>query len=190
MSSFGIHGMSGTPTYISWSAMLQRCGVWKGKPAHSHQSNGYKVCDRWLNFENFFEDMGERPDGTTLDRYPDNTGDYTKENCRWATPTEQQRNMKSNRVLTFGGKTQCLAAWAVEVGCTPEALSSRLKQGWTIERVLTTPPRRGITVFAFGKTAPLSKFIKDSGLPPTTVYQRINAYGWTIERALSEGRTS
>jgi hypothetical protein len=83
--------------------------------------------------------MGERHGPKyTIDRI-DGTRGYEPANCRWITQKEQTRNMRSNRVLAFGGKTQCLGAWAEEVGLTPSRISARLARGWTVERTLTTP---------------------------------------------------
>lgn len=79
-------GKKGTPTYKSWSSMKWRCGKTK-----SYEQ--VKVCERWQSFENFLADMGERPEGTTLDRI-DPEGDYEPSNCRWATPAEQAQNRK------------------------------------------------------------------------------------------------
>lgn len=80
-----------TPTYRSWKSMHMRC---EGKYAVL----GITVCERWSQFEQFLADMGERPPGTTLDRWPNNQGDYEPGNCRWATPIEQSRNRKSSRL--------------------------------------------------------------------------------------------
>jgi hypothetical protein len=89
------HGMSGTPTYVSWQSMIQRCTN-PGCPSWCYYGEiGVTVCDRWRTFAGFLEDMGERPAGTSLDRYPDPTGDYVPSNCRWATPTEQVRNRRA-----------------------------------------------------------------------------------------------
>jgi len=85
------HGYSGTSTYRSWYQMIYRCNNKKGHAYSQYGGRGIEVCQRWHNFENFLSDMGERPEGKSLDRIDNNLG-YLPENCRWATPTEQQQN--------------------------------------------------------------------------------------------------
>lgn len=85
------HGMSGTRTHRIWKAMLTRVRNPNATTAHNYIDRGITVCERWLKFENFLEDMGEAPENLSIDR-EDNDGDYCKENCRWATQTEQARN--------------------------------------------------------------------------------------------------
>lgn len=85
------HGMRRTETYGSWTAMIARCSNPKNEHFNRYGGRGITVCDRWHDFVCFYEDMGKRPKGKTLDRIDNNLG-YFKENCRWATHSEQVRN--------------------------------------------------------------------------------------------------
>lgn len=79
-------------TYKTWEGMLSRCTN-ANHPAYArYGGRGISVCERWLDFGNFLTDVGERPDGTSIDRYPDPDGDYEPGNWRWATRIEQRHN--------------------------------------------------------------------------------------------------
>jgi len=81
------------PTYRSWLAMKRRCLIADDIDYHRYGGKGITICTQWqYDFAQFLADMGERPDGTTLDRWPNKAGNYEPGNCRWATPKEQASN--------------------------------------------------------------------------------------------------
>lgn len=88
------HGLSRTPTYSVWATMMQRCANEKDRNYPHYGGRGITVCKRWHKFENFFADMGRKPDGLTIERRDNNKG-YRPSNCYWATYTEQARNKRS-----------------------------------------------------------------------------------------------
>ena len=137
------HGMTKSREYNSWKQMWDRCtnpndvSHWK-----DYGGRGIKVCERWEKFEDFFADMGPRPADHTLDR-KDTNGDYTPENCRWATRLQQERNKRCSKLVTFNGVTKCVSEWAELYGITTSRLWHRLfgqKTPWSIEEALTIAP--------------------------------------------------
>ncbi len=120
--------------YNIYSAMIQRCYNLNNRSYKRYGARGIKVCDRWLNsFENFFVDMGEKPSSEhSIDRI-DNNGDYTPQNCRWATRKEQAQNTRRSRKLTFDGKTKTMSEWARQLKISRQCLQQRMKQGYSIK---------------------------------------------------------
>jgi hypothetical protein len=126
-------------TYKSWESMIARCYRPGHDTFHIYGGAGIKVCKRWRTFENFLADMGERPDGMTIDRI-DSTGDYEPSNCRWANAETQQNNRSNVLKLEFGGLTMSPAQWARRIGTiTRHQIYGRLRLGWSAEKALTTP---------------------------------------------------
>lgn len=122
--SLTTHGMSRTPTYQTWLSMKRRCYEVTAQNYKHYGAKGIAVCDRWLHsFENFLADMGERPEGKTLDRI-DRAKNYEPSNCRWATQSEQMNN--TGRSVSFEGKT--LKEWSKELGINYDTLSYRLRK--------------------------------------------------------------
>jgi hypothetical protein len=136
------HGMSNTPTHRVWKGMRQRCLNKKIKEFRYWGGRGITICDRWKTFTNFLMDMGEKPVGKSLDRYPDGGGNYEPGNCRWATPEEQALNRTSNLYIHWKGKTQTAMEWALEIGLPYTCLIQRISvYKWPVERALAQPLR-------------------------------------------------
>lgn len=123
------HGMTDTPTYRSWAAMLTRCTNDKLPQYKDYGGRGVTVCERWFDFCHFYADMGVRPDGKSLDRI-DNDKGYSPDNCRWATRTEQNKNSRHNVHLEYDGKRMLLSEWADALGIGRTTLTKRVQAGW------------------------------------------------------------
>jgi hypothetical protein len=121
------HGLSKTSTYYVWKCARQRCKNSNNKEYSNYGGRGITFCKRWDNYENFLEDMGERPEGMEIDRI-DVNGNYEPENCRWTTSKENQRNRTNNHLITYRGETKCLAAWAEEYEIDYNILSQRVNR--------------------------------------------------------------
>lgn len=131
------HGKFGTRIYKIWDGMYQRCNNKKCKDYPTWGGRGIGVCARWSDFVKFYEDMGEAPAGMSLDRV-DNNGPYSKENCRWATWKQQQRNRRTNKLLTHKGQTKTMAEWIEETGINKNTFEWRIANGWSADRAITT----------------------------------------------------
>ena len=137
------HGMTNSPEWIAWARMKQRCYDPKIPWFERYGGRGIKVCERWQNFEKFFEDMGKKPTPKhSIDRINNDKG-YEPDNCRWATQIEQQRNRRNNVLVTHNGKTQCISEWAEEYGLCHMVLAMRIARGWDMVRALSQPVKRG-----------------------------------------------
>jgi hypothetical protein len=135
------HGSYGTPTYTAWRGMLARC-LRKNSTQYPHYGGrGITVCERWRDFTNFLADMGGRPKGMTLDRR-NNAQGYFKENCRWATKTEQANNKRSTAYVERGGRRQSMSAWARELNFPLSLIRCRRLRGWPDDRLFDPPGTR------------------------------------------------
>lgn len=135
------HGKTKTKIYRIWLGMIKRC---YGINSHSYKrygGRGIKVCKRWHKFENFYADMGERPDGKSLDRINNNKG-YSKSNCRWADIYTQANNRRDVKKYFFEGKMLSIPQIARIKNISPHILKSRIiKLNWTLKEALNNPIR-------------------------------------------------
>lgn len=131
------HGRSRTPEYRAWINMISRCENERTPHYEGWGGRGISVCSEWRHsFECFLSDMGPRPTPKhSVDRRDVNLG-YTPENCRWATQTEQMRNVRNNRLVTFRGSKVPLSEAVEELGLKYNTVLYRLRRGKTEEEAL------------------------------------------------------
>lgn len=136
-----IHGLSESRVYRIWHKMLTRCRDPKTPQYPHYGGRGIKVCDRWMSFQNFVDDMGMPPDRMSLDRI-DVNGNYEPTNCRWASQKEQTRNTRRTRYAELNGVKRPLIEWSEMTGIPYSMLRDRLARGWDFARAISEP-RRG-----------------------------------------------
>ncbi len=132
-----------TSEYRAWMGMKSRALNPKSEHFDRYGGRGIKICSRWLDsFENFFEDMGNKPSASHSIHRIDNDGDYTPENCCWATKKEQARHRCSSRLIEHNGATKTLAEWAENAGMDIRSLWQRIKRGWSFDESINDPLTR------------------------------------------------
>lgn len=140
--------------YCAWCDARRRCYSPNNAGWKNYGGRGIQMCDRWRNdFDAFMEDMGRKPEGTSLER-KNNDGNYEPDNCIWATRAVQSRNKQTTVRLTFNGVTQTAAEWADQLGIARNLIFHRTKRGYPIDKILSKKslvpkPRHGtISMYA------------------------------------------
>lgn len=202
MNSHG-HAANGqlTLTYRAWVNMKTRCLNPKRARFNDYGGRGIAICDRWMQFENFLADMGERPSGDhSVDRYPDVNGNYEPSNCRWATNLEQARNKRTTTNITINGETRCAEEWCRLFGINRSTFQSRIKKlGWTDPvKALSTPvqeqgvpstripkPRKRVFLTLDGETRGIDEWATTTGINAYTLRWRAKS-GWSDHDTLTK----
>jgi hypothetical protein len=130
------HGLSKTPEYRAWAKIKMRCTNPNDPNFYRYGGRGVGMCDEWYNsFEQFYKDLGKRPNGMSLDRIDNNQG-YSKDNCRWATPQQQAANRELSIVIDYDGKSMCLKEWSRHINRPYTTMLSHYKKGYSINQIL------------------------------------------------------
>ena len=172
--------------YRIWKAMRARCSAPCNANMGNYQKYGIKVCKRWDSFDAFYLDMGDRPDGYTIDRI-DPKKDYSPENCRWASWETQAKNRGNfNIIFTYKGKTMCLKDWAKEYNIHYQTLVARVKKfpQLSFEEILNYKDPRHSKIEWQGKMYTKEELCSIYNIPIQNFYDR-NHKGWSIERILT-----
>ena len=182
---YEFHGLSYSPEYHAWYGMIRRCYTPHYRQFVNYGGRGITVCDRWkTSFMAFLKDIGRRPSPDhSLDRI-NNDGNYEPGNCRWATNVEQCNNMRRNVRFTFDGVTKTLRQWSRTTGISSGSLEARIKLGWDVERMLTTPTHRSLTIEMNGVRRTYLEWSRATGFPVNAIRARIR-HGWSTVDALT-----
>ena len=177
------HGMSGTRQYYIWSNMKRRCDEPSNKEYHCYGGKGVTYCEGWKDFSNFWADMKDGyAEHLTLDRI-NVDGNYSKDNCRWATLKEQENNRTNNLVLNYRGQNLTLAQIANITGTNYSSINNRLRRGMSIEDATSIPFQEQITFN--GVTKSVKEYARATGMTYHQLKKRLMR-GWSVERALTQ----
>lgn len=177
------HGLVNTKSYKIWSNMKDRCFNKNNSQYKNYGDRGISVCAEWMDFKNFFADMGEKPNGMSIERLDNNAG-YSKKNCKWASAKEQSRNRRANTFITYKNKTKCIAEWAEITGINCQVIRIRFLKGMSPREILTKKVRKKRKITFNGITKSIPKWAEYLGIKEITLYKRIDR-GMPIEKALT-----
>lgn len=182
------HNGRASPEYRTWQAIQTRCYKSNSDSYPYYGGRGIAVCDRWRGedgFINFVADMGNRPSKEhSIDRI-DNNGDYSPDNCRWATTKEQMGNRSDTVRVRFRGVDRCVSQVAADLGVAPSTLQNRLAfhgDNASIDQIRT--PLRASIIEVNGVKKHLVEWAAETGILPETISARLTR-GWSAEDAVS-----
>lgn len=170
--------------------MIRRCsGISTNEKESSYTKRGIVVSEELQDFKVFFDCVGEAPSSKhTLDRINNDKG-YERGNLRWATPRENSCNRADTRYYDYRGKLMTIVEIEPFLECPVNTFVSRLRRGWTLEESMgksKLPNRRMNDLINFdGQEKTLGQWARDLGVSRTTLYDRLNKLGWSIEKTLS-----
>lgn len=134
------HGASKSNEYAVWRSLLARCNNPKHQAYCNYGGRGITVCSEWAVFENFIRDMGTQPfKGASIDRINNDKG-YCADNCRWVNATQQNRNRRTNRLVSIEGITKTVSEWSELSGVRHNTICYRLDRGWEPKTAVFTQP--------------------------------------------------
>ena len=168
----------------AWEHMIRRCTDPKHPAWERYGGRGIQVCPRWLeSFAAFADDMGPKSSPELVLARIDGRGDYGPGNCRWATRTQQMRNMSRNRLLTIDGETMTVSAWAERSGVNRSTVYARLYKGWAPRAAVFTTGQRSRLIEIEGEALTVAQWSERSGVAPQTIRARLRA-GWIGQDAV------
>jgi len=193
------HGLSRDNFYKIWNSIKGRCLNKKDKGYKNYGKRKILICDRWLKFENFRDDMyksykehikkfGEK--NTSIDRN-NNNGNYCPENCSWKNYEEQGNNKRNNHFLTFNGQTMTISRWAKKLNLNPALIYHRINTyKWSDKRALSQPTsnnirKNTILITHNNITLTLKQWCNKLNLPYKTIYSRIKYRHWSFLKSLT-----
>ena len=181
-----VHGESHrTSEYRSWKKMRERCLCSTCKDYPDYGGRGITICADWSDYLTFLRDMGRKPSPQHSIGRKNNDGPYCRDNCEWQTPSEQARNRRTSRFVTYNGATLTIAGWAERIGISPLLLADRLRNPrWSLERAMGAPRwetrrqvsrRKADTIFVRydGATMSLAEYAERAGLKYYIAYCRL-----------------
>jgi hypothetical protein len=179
------HGMSHSPEYKIWDAMIQRCSNPKNAHYADYGGRGIVVCGAWKEFVVFYRDMGSRPSSRhTLDR-ENNDGNYEPSNCRWITQKEQLSNTRRNLNFTYRGETKTLKQWSENLGFNYHNVKYRIHNGMLFEvAIVLDAMTKDSLLTLHGATKSVIEWCRDHLVTFVSFRHRLNN-GWTFEEALT-----
>lgn len=176
--------MEGTPTYKSWSSMKSRCNNKNNESYPNYGARGITVCEKWNDFKIFYEDMGLKPDGLTLDRI-DNSKGYFKDNCRWSTIKEQNNNKRDTIKINIDNEIKTISQISEEYNIPHQLILQRYKSGYN-GTDLVSRNKRDLFFFYEGKERKLSEIANMVTIPRAKLYYRLATLGLSMADAIKK----